>query len=68
MTLAEWMKANGVTDEELARLVDPPVERSTVTRWRNRTVTPADAHKLEIHRLTNGEVTPNDLMGIEEAA
>jgi hypothetical protein len=68
MTLAEWMHENEVTDEQLARLLNPPVDRTTVLRWRHRQLLPDDGNKLEIYRVTGGEVSPNDLMGIEEAA
>jgi transcriptional regulator with XRE-family HTH domain len=57
MTLAEWMEANGLTDETLAAALK--IDRSTASRFRRAKMLPSSAAIAEIFRLSDGKVEPN---------
>lgn len=62
MKLDTYLRERDLTDEKFAEIVG--VDRSAVTRWRNGTTCPETPNQRKIFERTNGEVTPNDFMGI----
>lgn len=61
MHLRDWMKQNGVTQQELARRLRPPISQAKVSHWLqgSRRV---DLHSaLQLVEITGGAVTFKDL-------
>lgn len=58
MNLAEFMKAEGINDQQLAEKVKR--DRSNVLRWRNGTTKPDFAALVEIEKISGGKVTARD--------
>ena len=59
MTLEQWRKIQGLTNNRLAVLLD--VNKSTVSRIRRGVVKPCDETARAIVKLTEGAVTWADL-------
>lgn len=59
MELAQWMSEQGLTDDAFARRIG--VERSTMTRLRQKKRRPGDGVCLRIMNETKGAVTLDDL-------
>jgi DNA-binding transcriptional regulator YdaS (Cro superfamily) len=60
MGLDEFLKVEGLTQEELAALYDPPITQGLVSHWiRGRTRMSLD-YALQTVRITGGKVTPED--------
>lgn len=66
MRLAEWMVANGISDEKLAAELD--IDRSTVSRIRRDKLLPSSALMAKIIKLTDGAVQPNTFFGLPAAS
>lgn len=56
-TLADWMRRNGVRDNEIAQVVGR--DRSIVSRIRRGELVPTLSVAVAIERLTGGEVPAN---------
>ena len=61
MKLDEWMFKNDVSDEALAELIGR--HRASVSRIRRGVLVPSAATMTRIATATEGQVTPNDLVG-----
>lgn len=64
MRLVEWRKWQGLTQEELAKLLrrkQPTV--SAIERWPNNSI-PSPALMLSIYRVTSGAVTPDSFYNL----
>lgn len=68
MDLETYLSTRGMTDAAFAAQVG--LERSVVTRLRNKKATPSMASAARIFDATDGAVTPNDFLPkqIAEAA
>lgn len=64
MQLAEWMEANGLDDGAMGARIGK--SRVTVSRYRRKLETPASETIKLIVETTEGEVTANELLGIEQ--
>jgi len=65
MTLAEYLKINGIDDARFAQLLTRAgrsVDRATVTKWRLGNHTPRPPYMRAIIRVTKGEVGADDLL------
>ncbi len=58
MTLAEFMKTEGLTDVDIAERVNR--DRSNVLRWRNGTTRPDFDALVAIEKISKGRVTALD--------
>lgn len=65
MTLADYLRANEVSDAAFARLIG--VERQAVGRYRTGERFPEKAILHKIFEATNGAVTANDFAGLPVA-
>lgn len=65
MTLAEYLRKNGLSDEDFAQRVE--TSAFAVKKWRYRERVPRLAMMLRIERETGGEVKPADFMPGEPA-
>ena len=65
MTLAEWMDANGVNDDDLAEMLQ--VDRSTASRYRRGKLIPSAGLLEKIIKITAGRVQPNSFFGLPAA-
>ncbi|WP_420137869.1 helix-turn-helix domain-containing protein [Sphingomonas sp.] len=63
MTLAEWLKAKGMSNAEFAVRISRSAE--SVRRYASGERTPDKETMPIIARETGGEVLPNDFFGIE---
>lgn len=66
MRLAEWRKAEGLSQEELAEMLgvtQPTI--SAVERWPVNSI-PGRELMIAIYRVTNGIVTPNDFYNLPD--
>jgi transcriptional regulator with XRE-family HTH domain len=62
MQLSSWRKAHKLGQLDVAEKLGVIVV--TVSRWERFERTPTAKLQIEIFKLTNGEVTPNDWMGL----
>ncbi|RMF02468.1 MAG: XRE family transcriptional regulator [Alphaproteobacteria bacterium] len=60
MNLAEYMRRNGINDEQLAARVGRA--RTTVMRWRRGVTRPDWAAVAALERATGGAVTASDFV------
>jgi len=65
MKLGDWMAANGVDDDEMARRAKS--DRTTVSRNRRGVTKPTWDLAGRYFEITGGAVTPNDFLGIPAA-
>lgn len=65
MTLDAWMKLTGVTAAVLSRRLG--VAHTSVSRWVSGKVDPSPNAMRAIWKETNGMVSPNDLLNIEQS-
>jgi transcriptional regulator with XRE-family HTH domain len=65
MTLAEWLKAKGLTNAEFGLRISRSAE--AVRRYASGERIPDKETMPVIARETEGEVLPNDFFGIEQA-
>ena len=63
MRLEDWMRARGVSDEELADRVG--VSRASISRIRRSKMNVSMATAQRIYAATDGAVQPNDLAHLE---
>ena len=63
MHLADYMEANGLSDQDVAEAIG--VDRSTVSRLRRGETSPSKKTRIAIREMTNGAVTADDF---DEAA
>lgn len=61
MTLAEFMKAEGMSDVELAAKVNR--DRSNILRWRNGVTKPDFDALVALEKISGGRVTATDFAG-----
>lgn len=66
MKLKTYLKSNNLKAAEIARLLG--VHPSNVGRWLREERMPGKEHMRQIFDLTEGAVTPNDWVGIDEEA
>lgn len=66
MTLAEYMAANGLDDEAMAEKLSK--SRVTVSRYRRGLEIPGSETIKQIVEATGGDVTANELLGIQVEA
>lgn len=64
MDLKTWRKNNRVTQSALADQLGVTI--LTVSRWETGARQPDFATMRKINTITEGQVTPNDLVGVEE--
>ncbi len=62
MNLKRWMREQGMTQEGLATHLG--VKQSTISRLLSRQLYPSPSLMRRIHEVTGGQVTPNDLIGM----
>ena len=62
MPLAEWIRAQGVTQRAVARQLG--VSPSTLSRLLKGERSPSASLMRRVYELTRGEVTPMDLVGL----
>jgi transcriptional regulator with XRE-family HTH domain len=65
MTLAAWMRNQGIADEDLAATLG--IDRSTVSRLRRGRKIPSTRLMEKIAQATDGAVTPNDFFDLTAA-
>ena len=63
MKLSEFMQARGISDEELASKIGRT--RVSVSRYRRGLETPSAEVIKNLVELSGGEITANELLGIE---
>jgi len=66
MQLATWRKSRGFTLAALAELVG--VGASTMSRIERGLLRPRGEVGVKIHEVTNGEVTLNEIYGVQDQA
>ena len=64
MLLAEWRKAKGWTQRELALVLQ--VSTPSVASWEQRLKVPAAQHLVRIYCLSDGAVQPNDFYDLPD--
>ena len=62
MTLEDYMRANGLSDRAMGKLIG--VSHSIVVRYRNGVLRPSWDVMDEILRVTGGAVRPDDFISI----
>lgn len=62
MKLAEYLEKNGISQDEFARRLDPPVSQGLVWQWLNGRTQITLEQAKKIVRASDGEVTPFDCM------
>lgn len=60
MTLNEWMKDNGLTDQKLSDEIG--VSRSAITQYRSGARMPRPEIMMKLVAVTDNQVSPIDLM------
>jgi len=66
MTLSDYLLSRQLSDAAFARQIG--VTRQAVYRYRRRVQPPAWSVLEAIHKATEGVVTPNDFLSVEETA
>lgn len=64
MKLTRYLKKNGLTISDFARMVE--VTESSVSKWCRGERTPRGSHMRKIVAATAGEVSPNDFLTHEK--
>ena len=64
MQLSEWISECGISQVEVASGLG--VDQSTISRLLSRARVPSPALMKRIYDLTEGRVTPNDLIGLND--
>ena len=64
MPLAEWIRAQGCTQRSVARRLG--VSPSTLSRLLKGERSPSASLMRRVYELTEGKVTPTDLVGLSE--
>lgn len=66
MTLIEWRKSQGLTQQDLADALD--VTQSAVSQWEHGDSLPSGRLAAAIVELTQGQVSLNDLYPLKKGA
>lgn len=61
MTLAEYLKSAGLTDEQFGKLCRPPIHRTTVWLYKKRKISPRAEKVAAIEKATGFQVRAHDL-------
>ena len=60
MRLEEWLIETGTTQGKLARELE--ITQTAISRYVSGARMPRAEHMVEIYRITEGDVTPNDFV------
>jgi len=61
MKLYDYLKTNGITQSEFAKMLMPPVSQGKVNHWLHGTRRVSLVEALQIQRITAGQVSVFDL-------
>lgn len=62
MTLADYLRSNGLTDDQFAKICGDGLSSEAVRKWRFGARTPRPAHMRRIREVTKGKVTADDFL------
>lgn len=64
MHLRDWLTQKGLTQEALGQRMSPPVSQGKVSHWLNGTRRVNLGEALQLHAITNGDVSFAELWGM----